>query len=197
CREYRLRPPVFSRWREEFLERAPEIFATERSRGDEQERITGLEQMVGRLTMQLEVAKKRLERPDLSLERQREMIDMLAQEYPLTVACEVLGVPRSSYYYQPVKSPDETKLKGAIKKTAAEWPTYGYRRITEQLRRGEWVVNHQRVQRLMGLQAQIKRKQRRTTNSKHGFPRYPNTTTAFYKTVPLTDNGGNTKPLEG
>jgi len=58
CREYRLRPPVFSRWREEFLERAPEILSTERSRGDEQERITGLEQMVGRLRMQLDVAKQ-------------------------------------------------------------------------------------------------------------------------------------------
>lgn len=58
CREYRLRPQVFSRWREEFLERASEIFATERSRGDEQERIADLEQMVGRLTMELEVAKK-------------------------------------------------------------------------------------------------------------------------------------------
>ena len=58
CREYRLRPQVFSRWREEFLERAPEIFATERSRGDEQERIADLEQMVGRLAMQLEAAKK-------------------------------------------------------------------------------------------------------------------------------------------
>jgi len=58
CREYRLRPQVFSRWREEFVERAPEIFATERSRGDEQERIADLERMVGRLTMELEVAKK-------------------------------------------------------------------------------------------------------------------------------------------
>lgn len=58
CREYRLRPQVFSRWREEFLERAAEIFATERSRGDEQERIADLEQMVGQLTMELEVAKK-------------------------------------------------------------------------------------------------------------------------------------------
>lgn len=105
------------------------------------------------------------------------MIDVVAREYPLTVTCEMLGVPRSSYYYQPVKSPDEAKLKGAIKKTAAEWPTYGYRRITEQLRRGEWVVNRKRVQRLMrlmGLQAQIKRKKRRTTNSEHGYPRYPN-----------------------
>lgn len=58
CRQYRLRPQVFSRWREEFLERAAEIFATERSRGDEQERIADLERMVGRLTMELEVAKK-------------------------------------------------------------------------------------------------------------------------------------------
>ena len=58
CREYRLRPQVFSRWREEFLERAPEVFATERSRGDEQERIAELERMLGRLTMELEVAKK-------------------------------------------------------------------------------------------------------------------------------------------
>jgi len=58
CREYRLRPQVFSRWREEFLERAPEIFATKRSRGDEQERAADLERMVGQLTMQLEAAKE-------------------------------------------------------------------------------------------------------------------------------------------
>ena len=58
CQEYRLRPQVFTRWREEFLERAPEIFATQPSRGDEQERIAELERMVGRLTMELEAAKK-------------------------------------------------------------------------------------------------------------------------------------------
>jgi putative transposase len=102
---------------------------------------------------------------------------MLAEEYPVTVACEILGVSRSSYYYQPIEPSDETKLKGAIKKTAAEWPTYGYRRITQQLRRGEWVINAKRVRRLMrlmGIQAKIKRKKRRTTNSEHAFPRYPN-----------------------
>jgi len=58
CREYRLRPQVFARWRAEFVERAPEVFASERSRGNEQERIAELEQMVGRLTMELDVAKK-------------------------------------------------------------------------------------------------------------------------------------------
>lgn len=58
CREHRLRSQVFSRWRKEFLERAPEIFATEPSRGDEQKLIAELERMVGRLTMELEGAKK-------------------------------------------------------------------------------------------------------------------------------------------
>jgi len=57
------------------------------------------------------------------------------------------------------------------------WPTYGYRRITAQLRRQEWVVNPKRVRRLMqemGLQVRTKRQQPRTTNSAHAFPRYPN-----------------------
>jgi len=58
CREHQLKPQIFSRWRAEFLDRAPEILATKPSRGDEQERITELERMVGRLTMQLEAAKK-------------------------------------------------------------------------------------------------------------------------------------------
>ena len=58
CRENQLRAPVFSRWKAEFLKRAPEIFATKPSRGDEQERIAELERMVGRLTMELETAKK-------------------------------------------------------------------------------------------------------------------------------------------
>ena len=58
CREHQLRAPIFSRWKAEFLKRAPEIFGTQPSRGDEQQRITELERMVGHLTMELEAAKK-------------------------------------------------------------------------------------------------------------------------------------------
>jgi putative transposase len=79
--------------------------------------------------------KKSIEHLDLPLKRKREVIGMLSEEYPVKVACEVLGVTRSSYYYQPIEVPDEVELKEAIKEEAAAWPTYGYRRITEQLRR--------------------------------------------------------------
>lgn len=101
---------------------------------------------------------------------------MLSGEYPKSVICSVLDCVRSSYYYQ-AKEPEETELKAAIEAVAAEWPTYGCRRVTEQLRRQGWVVNHKRVGRLMremGLQAKIKPKKRKTTNSQHSFPRYPN-----------------------
>ena len=58
-----------------------------------------------------------------------------------------------------------------------EWPTYGYRRVTKQLHRNGRDVNHKRVHRLMremGLLVKTKRKARKTTNSEHDFPRYPN-----------------------
>ena len=102
---------------------------------------------------------------------------MLAQDYPVTLACDVLDCARSSYYHQPTQQADEVELRAAIKAVGAEWPTYGYRRVTAQLRRQEWKVNHKRVQRLMRLmdiQAKTKCKKRRTTNSEHDFPRYPN-----------------------
>jgi transposase InsO family protein len=101
----------------------------------------------------------------------------LASAYPIRLICQVLDYPRSSYYYQPSES-DDAQIETAIEQVAERWPKYGYRRITVQLRREKQLtVNHKRVRRLMhkkGLQAQIQRKKRRTTNSEHDFPRYPN-----------------------
>lgn len=57
CREYQLSPQVLARWKAEFIERAPEIFAKP-GRGDGQERVAELECMIGRLTMELEAVKK-------------------------------------------------------------------------------------------------------------------------------------------
>jgi len=88
----------------------------------------------------------------------------------------MLEIPRSTYYYRP-KPRDDSALKAAIEGVVADWPTYGYRRVTAQLRREGWRVNRKRICRLMremSLQATKKRRKRRTTDSRHGFPRYPN-----------------------
>jgi transposase InsO family protein len=101
----------------------------------------------------------------------------MAGVYSTQIACEVLDLPRSTYYYQ-AQAKDEREVKAAIEQVALQWPTYGYRRIAHQLRRDrDWVINDKRVRRLMGemgLQARKKRKKQRTTDSKHGYPRYPN-----------------------
>jgi putative transposase len=100
----------------------------------------------------------------------------LAEEYGVSVVCRVLDVPRSSFYYQTVERDDQT-LQQAIETVAAEWPTYGYRRVTQQLHRQGWTVNHKVVQAKMqalGLQRPVKRAKRRTTNSQHGYQRFPN-----------------------
>jgi transposase InsO family protein len=101
---------------------------------------------------------------------------MLANDYSVSLQCDLLGCPRSSYYYQ-TKQQDEKEVKSVIQDVVAEWPTYGYRRVTKQLQRQGWEVNKKRVHRLMrkmGLLVKTKRKARKTTNSQHDFPRYPN-----------------------
>ncbi len=57
-REYGIKDSVLSRWKQEFLERAPQVFAAPPADDQKEERIAELERMVGRLTLQLEAAKK-------------------------------------------------------------------------------------------------------------------------------------------
>ncbi len=58
CREYDLKEQVVLRWKAEFLDRAPTLFAPDLDRSQDQARIAELERLVGRLTMELEIAKK-------------------------------------------------------------------------------------------------------------------------------------------
>jgi len=57
-REYGIKDSVISRWRQEFMERAPQIFEQPGSKDAQAERIAELERMLGRMTVQLEMAKK-------------------------------------------------------------------------------------------------------------------------------------------
>ncbi len=58
CREYDLKEQVVTRWKAEFLERAPSLFAADRQRDQDQAHIAELERLIGRLAMELEIAKK-------------------------------------------------------------------------------------------------------------------------------------------
>lgn len=101
----------------------------------------------------------------------------LSATYPIRLVCRLLGVPRSSVYYA-VRAPiDEAMLKTALLDLAAEWPTYGYRRLTRMMKRLGWPVNTKRVRRWMAelnLCGDPPEKKCRTTDSRHPFPRYEN-----------------------
>ncbi len=94
--------------------------------------------------------------------------------------CEVAGFSRAGYYrfLDPVKpAPADMDLRDEMQKIALEWPSYGSRRITEELKARGWEVNRKRVQRLMredNLLCVAKRKFVVTTDSQHGLAVYPN-----------------------
>lgn len=108
------------------------------------------------------------------------MVTQLVEEprYPLRVACELVGLSVSTYYYSSQKEEDG-QLINDLENVLGEFPRYGTRRATHQLRRPPYGygVNRKRVQRLMrqkGWLQPVKRKQYRTTDSEHPYPRYAN-----------------------
>jgi transposase InsO family protein len=72
---------------------------------------------------------------------------------------------------------NDMELRDAMQRIALEMPAYGRRRITAELHRRGWAVNHKKVHRLMredNLLCVRRRKFVVTTDSKHGRKIYPN-----------------------
>jgi putative transposase len=107
----------------------------------------------------------------------------LQQEFPsLSVRqlCTLLGVSRS-WVYERLQAPSQAEhdvaLRDVIEQIVLEFPGYGYRRVTAELHRQQWLVNHKRVLRIMRQEAllcQLQRSWVATTDSRHGLQTYPN-----------------------
>jgi len=93
-----------------------------------------------------------------------------------------MKLARSSFYHREGRGdPDQMKteadLRDRIEAICLEFPRYGYRRVTHQLRQEEWLVNHKKVLRLMresDLLCRVRRRWVKTTDSNHSFARYSN-----------------------
>jgi putative transposase len=94
--------------------------------------------------------------------------------------CALGQVSRAGFYRSLHAKPDEDpdlELGDALQRVALEFPSYGWPRMTRELRRRGWVVNHKRVYRLMhedNLLCLRRRKFVLTTDSAHQLPVYPN-----------------------
>lgn len=78
-------------------------------------------------------------------------------------ACILVGQPRATQRYVPEEDPLERRLVKRLHALARRFPRYGYRRLTDKLRKEGWKVNKKRVRRLCrreGLKVFKKQKRR-------------------------------------
>jgi putative transposase len=87
--------------------------------------------------------------------------------YSVASLCRLMSLAHSSYYYQMIER-DESELQRDIEAVAAEFVKYGSRRVMRE----------------MGLLRVQKRRKSRTTDSNHGFQRYPNLVADLEVTYP-------------
>lgn len=94
-----------------------------------------------------------------------------------------MDLNRNTAYYQLTKSKTKEKevrdieIKEKIEQIQLEFPYYGYRNITHEMKRRGQSHNHKKIMRIMrkhGLKSQIIKLFKSYTNSKHKLPRYPN-----------------------
>ncbi len=98
----------------------------------------------------------------------------------MNALCQMTGLSRAGYYRWRTPrqaSPVEMELRDEMQKVASDWPAYGYRRITHELQRRGFAVNHKRVLQMMREDNLLCLRRRAflvTTDSRHHLPVYPN-----------------------
>ena len=94
---------------------------------------------------------------------------------PINRQCDLLSLPRSSYYYESVRDDSyNERLMNLIDEQFTTTPFYGVERMTAWLQRQGQKVNHKRVRRLMrlmGLEAVYPKPRLSLSNQAH--KKYP------------------------
>ena len=103
-------------------------------------------------------------------------------------ACQLLEVSERGYYEWKTRKPksQDSRLIAEIQSIKEEFFFYGYRRVTHELKRRGYEINHKRTLKLMrdlNLIVVKKRFKPKTTDSHHSLKRYPNLLTNFVPTA--------------
>lgn len=92
----------------------------------------------------------------MSIDAKRDLIEPDHPHISIARQCDLLGLPRSTYYYQSQgESPENLQLIRLLDEQYTHTPFYGVRRMTTWLRSQGYAVNPKRVRRLlrtMGLE---------------------------------------------
>ena len=94
----------------------------------------------------------------------REAVEILRKDYLVSLrrACGLVKMSTSSFYYR-AKPREDEQLRSALKESAVRRKRWGYRMLTEVLRRQGYTDNHKRIYRVYreeGLQVAVRRKRK-------------------------------------
>ena len=152
---YGVHPTQITHWKHQLQKEVPDIFSARRDkRQHDQEAFQAqLYQQIGQLKVELDWLKKKL---DLPPEAKRELIEAAHPQISIARQCDLVGLPRSTYYYHTQgESAENLTLMRLLDQQYTDTPYYGIRRMTAWLRSQGYAVNHKRVARLlhtMGLE---------------------------------------------
>lgn len=150
--EYNVHPTQIGVWKKHLLGEGSSLFTrpNDRHRQEQQEQEAALYEQIGRLKMELEWLKKKL---PSSIELKREMLEVDHPTLSMRRQCELIGLNRSSYYYQSARESSlNLTLMRLIDEQYLRTPFYGYQKMTRYLReKQQYQVNSKRVYRLMRL----------------------------------------------
>ena len=154
--EYGVHPTQIAQWKKQALEGLPEVFSPQAGKREKSEEalMASLYQQIGQLKVQVDWLEKK---SNHCVEAKRALIEPRHTELGIAQQCELLGLARSSYYYEPVPPSEENLvLMRLLDEQYTRTPFYGARKMAAWLQTQGYPVERKRVRRLlqlMGLEA--------------------------------------------
>jgi putative transposase len=154
--EYGVHPTQIAQWKKQALDGLPTLFSTRASEQQKSEEglIATLYQQIGQLKVQVDWLEKN---PEHCIEAKRALIEPGHPELSIVQQCELLGLARSTYDYEPVPESEENLLlMRLLDEQYTRTPFYGTRKMAAWLHTQGFPVDRKRVRRLlrlMGLEA--------------------------------------------
>jgi putative transposase len=131
---YGVHPTQIAHWKHRLHKEMPEIFSARRAKREQDQEALQAQvyQQIGQLKVELDWLKKKL---DLTPEAKRELIEPAHPQLSIARQCDLVGLPRSTYYYQTQgASAEHLPLLRLLDEQYTDTPYYGVRRMSAWLR---------------------------------------------------------------
>lgn len=186
---YKVSTQTLGNWKKQFLENASMAFEPAKALKEHKAELAELQQendalakKLGKTTIERDWAVGKLK--SLGLSDKKDLVTPKLDTLSLTRQCELLGVSRSSYYYEPVPmSQRDMNILHAIDEIATDNSDYGYRMIHQQLIEDGHTIGKDRVlkyMRILGIQAIYPTRKKLTSTQRQEHKKYPYLLTQYH-----------------